>query len=188
MSGPRALCAALVIGCLGVALAGCGRSEPQPSSEIKAWDEQSEPAQQTQSSQSASPSAESEAGIDDAELAEMGRRIELLGVGYAADGAYIMVRYKVPPRLAMTWQPGDLYVIDEATGATYDEIPFMPKIGYLIGKPAQEDQEAYVMLVNRDPVLKPGAKVTVVLEPFTQEDVVVSGVAFPEDGAQDASP
>jgi hypothetical protein len=64
-------------------------------------------------------------------------------------------------------------VTDQATQAVYDEIPVMPKIGPLIGKPKQEGQIGYVMLVNEPPWLRPGATVTVVLGKHTFEDVPV---------------
>ena len=116
--------------------------------------------------------------LSEQERAEFERRVELVSVGFAAEGAYLMVNFKAPPRLAMLWQPGQLYVVDQATGVKYEDIPLMPKIGRLIGRPAEEGQAGYVMLENR-PILKPGAKVTVVLGGFRQTGVTVQDAGFP---------
>jgi hypothetical protein len=104
--------------------------------------------------------------------------VELLGVSYAADGAYLMVGFLASPRLAILWQPGELYIVDETTGTKYSQIPFMPKIGRLIGRPAQEGQPGYVMLQNVPPI-SPGTKVTVVLGGFRQKRVSVEASNAP---------
>ncbi len=100
--------------------------------------------------------------------------VRLVGVGFAGGGEYVHVKFYAPPALVRTWRQGMLSVIDEATGEVYNEIPVMPLIGPLLGRPAQPDQMAYVMLVNRPPLLQPGALVTVVLDKFRFEHVVVS--------------
>jgi DNA-binding beta-propeller fold protein YncE len=99
--------------------------------------------------------------------------IEVTGVGYAADGVYIIVRFKAPPQVARRWIQGTVSVTDEATGGLYNEIPTMPLIGPLLGHPAQAGQPGYVMLVNTPPGLPPGSLVTVVLGDFRQEHVRV---------------
>jgi hypothetical protein len=89
--------------------------------------------------------------------------VQLLSVTFAADGGFIMVNFIVPPSLASELYQGRLSVTDEATGEVYDAIPVMPVIGPLIGRPIQEGQRGYVMLINRAPQLKPGALATVVI-------------------------
>jgi hypothetical protein len=101
--------------------------------------------------------------------------VELLGVGFAAEGNFIIVNYRADPRVAQSFWPGVLSVIDEATGAIYNEVPNMPVIGPLIGRPKEAGQLGYVMLVNTPPGLRAGALVTVVLGDFKQEHVTVTG-------------
>ncbi len=98
--------------------------------------------------------------------------VELLGVGYAADGALLVIQFKAPPQEARrTIRQGTVSVTDEATGALYNEVPSMAVIGPLIGHPAQAGQSGYAMLVNTPPGVPPGSLVTVVLGNFKQEHV-----------------
>ena len=99
--------------------------------------------------------------------------VELLRVTFGADGAYIFVQFKAHPKVADKFWPGVLSVVDEATGAVYNEVPVMPVIGPLIARPKQEGQLGYVMLVNAPPCLRPGSIVTVILGDFRQEHVTV---------------
>jgi hypothetical protein len=99
--------------------------------------------------------------------------VELLGVSFGADGAYIYVQYKASPKVADKFWPGVLSVVDEATGTVYNEVPVMPVIGPLIARPKQEGQMGYVMLVNAPPGLRSGSIVTVILADFRQEHVTV---------------
>jgi hypothetical protein len=66
--------------------------------------------------------------------------ISLIGVGFATDGNYIMVSSRALPEIASRWQQGDVYLIDEKDGAVYDQIPVMPVVGPLFGKPKIKDQ------------------------------------------------
>ena len=98
--------------------------------------------------------------------------VELLGVGYAADGALLVVQFKAPPQEARrTMRQGTISVTDEASGALYNEVPSLAIIGPLIGHPAQAGQPGYAMLVNTPPGVPPGSLVTVVLGNFKQEHV-----------------
>lgn len=99
--------------------------------------------------------------------------IRLMRVGFAANGEYIHVEYFAPPVLISQWRQGLFSVIDEATGEVYNEVPVMPIVGPMIGRPVRPEQMAYVMLVNRPPLLQPGARVTVVLDKFRFEHIVV---------------
>jgi hypothetical protein len=99
--------------------------------------------------------------------------VELLGVGFAADGAYIIANYKAPPVAAQTFWPGVLSVTDEASGTVFNEVPVMPVIGPLIARPVQEGQIGYVMLVHNPPLLRSGALVTVDLADYHFEHVPV---------------
>jgi hypothetical protein len=100
-------------------------------------------------------------------------RVELLRVDFAAEGKYIYVEFRAPPRVARLWRQGNVSVIDEATGIIYNGIPVAPIIGPLIAQPVREGQIGYVMLVNLDFGIKTGAVVTVVLGNFKQEHVRV---------------
>jgi len=99
--------------------------------------------------------------------------VELLSVGFAAEGNLIIVNYGADPKVAEKFWPGVLSVVDEATGTVYNEVPVMPVIGPLIARPRQEGQLGYVMLVNAPPGLRSGSIVTVILGDFRQEHVTV---------------
>lgn len=105
-----------------------------------------------------------------------GGKIRIIGVGFAGEGGFIMVNYKAPPQVARKWYQGTVSVVDENTKAVYNEIPVMPKVGPLHGRPKQDGQSGYVMLVNKPPGLRPGSVVTVVLGDFRQEHVIVKGM------------
>lgn len=99
--------------------------------------------------------------------------VELVGVGFAADGDYIMVQFRSDPRVSLMWRQGNVYVIDEATDTRYGDIPVMPVVGPLLGQPVEEGQLGYVMFLNHNRGLSRGASVTVVLGDFRQEHVLV---------------
>jgi hypothetical protein len=99
--------------------------------------------------------------------------VEVMGVGFAGEGGMILVRFMAPPDVAEKWWQGSVSVADEASGIVYNEIPVMPKIGPLIGRPKFEGQPGYVMLVNPPPYLQPGAVVTVKLGNYSFEHVPV---------------
>lgn len=128
-------------------------------------------ADQTSESDASSPSptivAQDTAAWEDS--------IEVLGVGFGGDGGYIHVRFMAPPGLAKRWQQGFVKVIDEDTGLEYVEIPVVPVLGVLFGKPVREGQPGYVMLVNGPTPLQPGATVTVVLGNYIEEGIIVQG-------------
>ena len=102
-------------------------------------------------------------------------RVELLVVDFAAEGRYIHVAFRAPPRVARQWRQGNVYVVDEATGTIYNGIPVAPIIGPLIAHPIHDGQIGYVMLFNTPPGIRPGSIVTVVLGDFKQEHVTVTG-------------
>lgn len=109
------------------------------------------------------------------ESEEAATAVELLGIGFAADGGFIMVQFLAPPQVATNWWQGSISVTDEATGTVYNEIPVMPLIGPLIGKPVEAGQLGYAMLVNAPTPLKTGAVVTVVLGDYVFEHQTVQG-------------
>lgn len=100
-------------------------------------------------------------------------KVELLGVSLGTESGLILVQFKAPPAVARRWQQGDVNVIDEATGAVYNEIPVMPIIGPLFARPKQAGQLGYVMFVNQPVPLQSGAKVTVKLGEYIFEHVPV---------------
>lgn len=160
--------ALLLVTLVSVSLfAGCG-GESRPPTSIRRWQEPTDTAGPSAAvTQTDSAAARS---LSDDERLRLERRVQLDGVGYAADGAYIMVKFKAPPELAVFWQPSEMYLIDERTGVRYDRVPLMPKIGFLIARPVKEGQPGYVMLENT-PRLAPGSPVTVRLGGFEQEHV-----------------
>lgn len=98
---------------------------------------------------------------------------ELLGVSLAADGGFIFVRFQLPPRKARLLTQGQVYVLHEATGMTYREIPEMPGVGPLIARPKRKGHSGYVMLKNAPLKISKGSVVTVVLGNYRQEHVLV---------------
>ena len=100
-------------------------------------------------------------------------QMQLIGVGLAAESNYIAVYYKCSPVLARALRQGNVYVVDEATGATYKAIPVVPVIGPLLNRPQKTGQVAYVMLANEAPYVTKGSVVTVVLGGFKKEHVTV---------------
>jgi hypothetical protein len=177
--------------CLAALLAGCGASPAPPGAgaEATAIIQQAQATAAALRAQAAAPAAPTSPPLPaaptptpaaaqpaPASLAAeepVSGTIEVTGAGYAADGAYIIVRFKAPPQVARRWMQGTVSVTDEATGQIYGEIPTMPLIGPLIGHPAQAGQPGYVMLVNTPPGLPPGSLVTVLLGDFKQEHVHV---------------
>jgi hypothetical protein len=99
--------------------------------------------------------------------------VEIVAVTTAADGAYIMVQFRAPARLARGWNQGVVAVVDESSGNEYTEIPSVGTIGPLISKPKQDGQLGFVMLTNAPVPMKPGDLVTVILGDFKQEHLVI---------------
>jgi hypothetical protein len=117
------------------------------------------------------PSKGTASDISAAEKAELAR-VRIVRVTIGADGQYIGVQFTAPPKLVKRWRAGMLGVIDERTKRVYDQIPVVPVLGALFGRPASEGQIGYVMLANV-PRLQPGAVVTVVLGAFRQKHVQI---------------
>ena len=99
--------------------------------------------------------------------------VELLGVGFAADGGFIIVNFKAPPSVVQDWWQGRVSVTDEASGTVYNEIPVLPVIGPLIGKPVEAGQMGYVMLTHNPPKLRIGSLVTVALGEYKFEHIKI---------------
>jgi hypothetical protein len=134
-----------------VAEAALVEDHPEVKSEIKT----PEITQSTPAPGEASTPTEEAAGV------------EIIQVGYAADGGFILVSYKAEPDVADTFWPGQLSVTDEDSGTVYNEVPVMPKIGPMISRPVTLGQVGYIMFVNPPPGLRPGSLVTVILGSYT---------------------
>ena len=89
-------------------------------------------------------------------------RVKFLGAGYAAEKAYIMVQYTAPPSVVSGWFAGKVYVVDEANGTVYKDVPVVPVVGPLFSRPQEEGQIASVMLYNYGYQINTGSVVTVV--------------------------
>jgi hypothetical protein len=99
--------------------------------------------------------------------------VKLLGVSLSADRIYIMVSFTAPPQAVQGWGQGSIYVVDESSGALYRDIPIVPVLGTLFGRPQQEGQMGYVMLNNPADGIRSGSVVSVVLGRFKREHVMV---------------
>jgi hypothetical protein len=98
---------------------------------------------------------------------------ELLSVRFAAESGYVMVEFKSPRGLAENWQEGSIFLVDEKTGITYWDIPQVPVLGLLLGKPLEEGQKGYAMFKNIAEGIKPGSVVTVVLGNYKREHISI---------------
>jgi len=110
---------------------------------------------------------------EDAEPTPSPIPVEVISVGFAIEQGLINVRFRAPPEVAEKWWPGNVSVVDEQSEGVYNEIPVMPKIGPLIGRPKVAGQLGYAMLVNAPPYLRSGAQVTVVLGSYEFKHVTV---------------
>jgi hypothetical protein len=99
--------------------------------------------------------------------------VELLGVGFAAEGGFIIVNFRAPPSIVQLWWQGSVSVTNEASGTVYNEIPVLPVIGPLIGRPVEAGQIGYVMLTHNPPNLRIGSLVTVALGEYKFEHVKI---------------
>lgn len=102
-----------------------------------------------------------------------GATVELVSVGIGAEGLFIQVYFIAPPAIAGGWYQGNVSVTEEASGTVYNEIPVLPVVGPLFGKPVEDGQVGYVMLVNAPVPLQPGAQVTVKLGDYIFEHIQV---------------
>lgn len=104
---------------------------------------------------------------------ERNTQIEIVGVGFAADGGLIIVQFTAPPEVARLWNQTNVYVLDEETKIKYDDVPVTPLIGPLFGRPKFDGQLGYVMFYNTNAGIRPGSIVTVVFGDYKQEHLVV---------------
>jgi hypothetical protein len=153
----HALASAALASVALLSLLATGCAAEKPPAAIRSWQEPTQTAAEVASTPVSAETTDLPRGRGKKTLEA---RVRVLSVGYGAEGGYLTVNFTAPPRLAMLWQPSALYIVDEATGVKYDRIPLMPKIGFLIGRPAVEGQLGYVMLENK-PYVRPGSRVTV---------------------------
>jgi hypothetical protein len=99
--------------------------------------------------------------------------VELISVGIGGEGLFVEIYFLAPPSVVGGWYQGYISVTDEATGTVYNEIPVLPVVGPLFGKPVEDGQVGYVMLVNAPVPLQPGSIVTVILGEYIFEHVKV---------------
>jgi hypothetical protein len=100
-------------------------------------------------------------------------QFQVLSVKVDTETGLIAVKYAAPPDKARALYEGIVYVVDEKDGTKYRQIPVAGTLGPLLGKPVRPGQSSYIMFVNSEPVLLPGAMVTVVLGNFQQEHIQV---------------
>jgi hypothetical protein len=124
----------------------------------------------TSTSQAAGPASTLQSATPVTPITEI---VQVTGVGFAADGALLNIQFRAPAAVSERWWQGSAYLVDEATGATYREVPVMPKIGPLMSKPKIAGQIGYIMLVNGPAPLKAGALVTVVLGDYRFEHLQI---------------
>lgn len=146
--------------------------ESQPASTIEPSRRQSvlpASASSTPEAQQVQPEIETPEGVPSMDE----QVVEILRVSFAAETGFIFIQFYAPPDEAEKWWQGSVSVTDEATGTVYNEIPEMPKIGPLIGRPQIYGQIGFVMLTNLPAPLQPGAVVTVRLGNYTFEHIPV---------------
>jgi hypothetical protein len=101
--------------------------------------------------------------------------VKVTRVEIGRESGLIMVQFTAPPKVVAKWWQGSVSVTDEATGAVYNEVPVLPIVGPLIGRPVRAGQLGYVMLSNLPTPLKPGSVVTVILGEYKFEHQTVQG-------------
>jgi hypothetical protein len=108
-----------------------------------------------------------------AQVTPAAETVELLGVSFAAEGGFLIVNFRAPPSVVQDWYQGRVSVTNEASQTVFNEIPVLPVIGPLIGRPVEAGQIGYVMLTHNPPTLRPGNLVTVILGEYKFEHVKV---------------
>ncbi|MGE5140671.1 MAG: hypothetical protein ACM3JD_14480 [Rudaea sp.] len=149
-----------------------GARAPTPTVVAQAVTGVSAPMEQAGGAMTEEPSPAATLTPQAAATGTAGGKVVLGQVGFGADGGFIVVNFTAPPQIAHAWIQGMMYVVDEATGYKYSEIPVIPVVGPMFAKPKEDGQSGYVMFVNTNGTLRPGAVVTVVLGDFKQEHVV----------------
>ncbi len=99
--------------------------------------------------------------------------VELLSVSLGSMDQLISVSYVAPVAVAQGWLEGAIYVVDEASGHLYNQVPVAPVIGPLFARPKEDGQGGYCMLSNYDGLVRSGSVVTVVLGSYRREHVKV---------------
>jgi len=102
---------------------------------------------------------------------EISHTVKLLGLSFGANNNLLSVQFLAPVATVQRWQQGNMYLIDEATGQKYEEIPVMPVVGVLFARPTVDGQPGYVMFTNLPVPLQTGAVVTVVLGNYRWEHI-----------------
>ena len=146
----------LALVCL-IGLAGCSPAQTEQLPAIKSWQ----------------PPKVSTEGIKQAAVEPDADGVSLSDIGTAEDGAMIIIHFTGPAKLIQSWNQGSIYLVDEATGTAFNQIPVAPVIGPLFGKPQKDGQSGYVMLSNPGNGIKPGSVVTAVLGKYKREHVTV---------------
>jgi hypothetical protein len=100
--------------------------------------------------------------------------VQFLGAGIAEEGGMVIVRFNGPAKLMQNWGQGSIYVVDEATGIGYKQIPVAPVLGPLFAKPGAAGGGGYVLLNNPGQGIKSGSIVTAVLGKYKRIHVVVN--------------
>jgi hypothetical protein len=103
----------------------------------------------------------------------LGTTVELISVGIGVEGYFIEVYFLAPPAVAGGWYQGNVSVIEETSGTVYNEIPVLPVVGPLFGKPVEAGQIGYVMLVNAPVPLQSGSFVIITLGEYIFEHIQV---------------
>jgi hypothetical protein len=103
----------------------------------------------------------------------LGTTVELISVGVGVEGYFIEIYFHAPPAVAGGWYQGNVSVTEETSGTIYNEIPVLPVVGPLFGKPVEAGQIGYVMLVNAPVPLQAGSFVTVTLGEYIFEHIQV---------------
>lgn len=148
-----------------VLFTGCGKAEEPVESQIISYQGATSGSDSSRYSNFARlPVATSEPDPDG---------VSFEGIGFAADNAYIMVEFIAPQSQSQLWQKDYIYVVDEETSGVYKDIPVMPIVGPLIGRPVDENRPGYVMLINYYQGIKSGSVVTVVIGNYKREHITV---------------
>jgi hypothetical protein len=98
--------------------------------------------------------------------------VEVVSIQVASQSGFLVLQYKADPTFVGKLSPTQFYLRDEATGTEYRDIPTLPSMGLMFGRPQRAGQIATVLFSNVGN-LQPGATMTVVIGSIKHEHVVL---------------
>lgn len=100
-------------------------------------------------------------------------RLEVISCRIAAVSGFVDVRFRLSGSGTFDPEPATTYLLDEATGQRFPIVQ-LERIGRMAeARSPDENRVHFVMFRNREGMLKPGGRVTLVVGPARQEHVLL---------------